>query len=151
MVDFEDIKEFGRVQEVIKEVFGLDLDLDGDWGYDQNRALIVKDLSIPMKQFENTFAIMRSNIEMNLTLPKDKRYGAITVHEQGRKQKTVDNIIYDIVTFKINAIKEDLYAKFIQEYKDGYGKEEFDIQEHFVQRQKNTIERYKDFWFVYNL
>ena len=151
IIDFEDIKEVGRVKEVIKEVFGLDLNLEGDWGYDQNRALIVKDLSIPIKQFENTFATMRSNIEMNLTLPEDKRYGAITVHEHSRKQKMVDNTTYDIVTFKINAIKEDLYAKFIQEYKDGYGKDEFDIQEHFLQRQKNTLERYKDFWFVYGL
>lgn len=151
MSNFEEIKEVGRVREVIKEVFALDLELEGDWGYNNQRALIVKKLTMPKKQFENTFATMRSNIEMNLTLPDGKRYGAITVHEHECKQKTINSTTYDVVTFKINAIKEDIYAKFIQEYKDGYGKEGFDIDNHFAQRQKHTLELFKDFWFIYDV
>lgn len=149
MDKFKDIQEVGKVREVIKEVFNLDLNLDGDWGYNQDRALIVNEISMPKKQFESTFATIRSNIEMNLTLPKEQRYGAITVHEYEHREVTVDNITYNVLTFKINAMKEDVYAKFIQEYKDGYGEEGFDMQEHFLQRKKHTIEIYKDFWLIY--
>ena len=41
---------------------------------------------------------------------------------------------------------ESDYAKFIDEYKDGYGKEGFDIQDHFKRREEATLKREVVYW-----
>jgi hypothetical protein len=44
-------------------------------------------------------------------------------------------------------MKEDTYHTFITAYKEGLGKEDFDITEHFNQRKKATLTRSEDYWF----
>ena len=147
MTNFKELEKVDSTKEVIKDVFGVDLDIDGGWGYDASTAVIINSLSIPIEQFLNLFATIRANIEMNLTLEKDKRYGAINVSIKSHTKSNIDNINYDVVTCNIKAMKEDIYAKFIKEYKDGYGKKEFDLSEHFNRRKDSTILRVVEFWF----
>lgn len=149
-VDFEKLPAVDDISGVIEDIFSVKLDIKGGWGYDNNSALEVQSLNIPAEQFFHTFASMRANIEMNLTLEEKERYGGINLTFLEHKEFIIENISYDIVTFKINAMKEEKYKQFIQEYKDNYGKKEFDLSKHFKQREKNTIELKSDYWFTFN-
>jgi len=113
----------------------------------KKRALVINDKEINIKQFEHTFATMRANIEMNLTLEDNKQYGAINVQEKQRECVIENDIYYDIVEYKITGMLKKIYAKFIQEYKDGYGHDNFDLKEHFKQREQNTLIKHVKFYF----
>jgi hypothetical protein len=150
MIDFKEIDKVDNLQEVIKEVFEIELDVAGDWGYNEQRALVIQDSDIPLQQLQHTLATIRAQIEMSLALPEEKKYGSINVQESGRESITKDKITYEVVSFSITAMLKSVYAQFIQEYKDGYGKNDFDIEGHFQQREENTIRRDVKFWFITN-
>jgi len=147
MIEFKELDRVDSIKEVIKDVFGVDLDISGGWGYNASTVVVINSISMPKEQFINLFATIRANIEMNLTLEKEDRYGGINISIENIIQKKVDNISYDVVSCNIKAIKEDIYSKFIKEYKDGYGKKEFDLSNHFKRRKDNTIIREVEFWF----
>jgi len=147
-MEFKKIEAVDDIAGLILEVFEVKLDISGGWGYDNKNPVVVNKLDIPIDQFLNLFATIRANIEMNLTLEEDERYGGINVHFLDGKQFTVENKTYDHVTFEITAMKEKEYAKVIQEYKDNYGKNEnFDMEKHFEKRKELTIKQISDFWF----
>ena len=93
------------------------------------------------------FASMRAYIEMNMTLNEEERYGSINLREIGREQIAIGTLLYDKVNYEISAIKEKVYASFINAYKEGYGKENFDIEAHFNERKKATLIREVTHWF----
>ncbi len=149
MDNFKQLNKVGNVQRVIKDIFDVELDISGDWGYDEKHPLVINKLDMPVDQFLHMYATMRANMEMNLTLHNDDdRYGAINATYLDNKIIQLDNKIYNQVTFKVTAIKEKLYASFIKEYKDGYGKKEFDLAKHFKNREENTISRDVEYWFL---
>jgi predicted small secreted protein len=147
MLKFEPLKSENDLKEVIKAAFDADLSVSGAWGYTQALATIIESSDIPVKQLEHMLASMRTYIEMNMTLPKEERYGSINLNEIKREQISVDGLIYDKVTYEITAMKEETYTAFINEYKEGLGTEGFDITEHFNQRKKATISRDEEYWF----
>lgn len=149
-VEFERLPPVDDLGGLIEDIFGVKLDVSGGWGYDNKTALVVNSQEVPSSQFAFMFASMRANVEMNLTLEESDRFGAINVNQDSCEIKSfeIENKTYDVCTYKINAIKEDVYADFIQEYKDNYGKEEFDLADHFKRREENTIEVEADFWFL---
>lgn len=146
-IKFDKVPPVDDISGVLEDVFGIKLDINGGWGYDNKTALIINSLNVPLEQFYHMFASMRANVEMNLTLEEDDRFAGINVTLTEQKEFEIENKTYDVVTFKITAIKEKLYADFIQEYKDNYGKKEFDLDAHFKRRSANTIELISDFWF----
>lgn len=148
-ITFGTIDPVDNIQKVIQEVFGVNLDIQGDWGYEPNRAVIVRSLNMPIDQFLHMFATIRANIEMNMTIEdENERYGGIKVNFIDGKQIEIENKTYDMITFEITAMKEKTYADFIQEYKDNYGKnKDFDLNDHFERRIENTISVQADFWF----
>ena len=147
MVTFEQLKSDNDLKEVIKTAFDAELALSGAWGYTQELATVIESTKVPLSQLEHMLASMRSYIEMNITLPPKDRYGSINLNETHREQIEVDDLIYDKVTYEITAMKEELYTAFINQYKEGLGKEGFDITEHFDQRKKATINRSETYWF----
>jgi hypothetical protein len=147
-VEFEQIIPIENMKDELKEVFEVDMDISGGWGYDHNTAIVVHSLKSSLEQFVHTFASIRANIEMNLTLDEDSRYGGINVNFEESKKFEIENRVFDVLTFKITAMKEKDYAEFIAEYKENYGKKEFDMQEHFNRRKEATITRVVDFWFL---
>ena len=146
-MEFKPIEKVDSTKEVIEDVFGVKLDISGGWGYDNSSAVEVNSLDMPIDQFLNLFATVRANIEMNLTLEEDERYGGVNVTFQESKKFEINSKTYDIVTFKITAMNEKIYADFIKEYKEGYGKKEFDLADHFKRRKEKTITRVTDYWF----
>ena len=147
MSTFEPLKSDNDLKEVIKAAFDADLSVSGAWGYTQKLATVIESSDIPVNQLEHMLASMRAYIEMNMTLPKEERYGSINLNEIEREQKDVDGLVYDKVTYEITAMKEETYTAFINEYKEGLGTEGFDITEHFNQRKKATISRKEEYWF----
>lgn len=147
MVNFEQLKNDDDLKEVIKTAFDADLDISGAWGYTQALATIITSTQAPLNQLEHMLASMRSYIEMNMTLPPQERYGSINLNETQREQFKEGKQVYDKVTYAITAMKEELYTAFINEYKEGLGKEGFDITEHFEQRKQATITRSEVYWF----
>ncbi len=147
MPKFEPLKSENDLKEVIKAAFDADLSVSGAWGYTQELATVIETSDVPVKQLEHMLASMRTYIEMNMTLPKEERYGSINLNETAREQIPVNGLIYDKVTYEITAMKEETYTAFINEYKEGLGTEGFDITEHFNQRKKATISREVDYWF----
>lgn len=147
-MEFKQIEAVEHMSELLFEVFGVKLDVSGGWGYDHKNPVIVNSLDMPIDQFLNMFATMRANIEMNLTLEEDERYGGINVSFLDGEQFTIENKTFDHITFEISAMKEKEYAKLIQEYKDNYGKnDDFDMDGHFQKRKEATIKIVSDFWF----
>ncbi len=144
---FQHIKTDSDIKEVVKSAFDLELDIDGGWGYDRDSALVINKLSMPLMQLQHTLASMRAHLEMNMTLAKDKRYGAINLNEIKKEEKEFKLRKYDIITFEVTAMPEDAYAKFIAEYKEGQESDIFNIKEHFERRKKKTLVRELVFWF----
>jgi len=85
---------------------------------------------------------------MNLTLDSDKRYGGITVQFEREENHSIENKKLIVATFKISAMRETDYAQFIKEYKENYGKKEFDLADHFKRRKEQTLTRLMDYWFI---
>ena len=144
---FQQIISNHDLKEVIKSAFDTDLEVNGAWGYTQALATVIEKTDIPILQLEHTLASMRAYIEMNMTQEKEERYGSINVNEITREQCEEDRQVYDKVSYEITAMKEDIYASFINEYKEGYGTEDFDINEHFKRRKEATLTRVITYWF----
>ena len=148
MAEFKKLTSTNDIKEIIQSAFDTTLDISGDWGYTLDNATIISSTDgISTALFEHKLSSMRAYIEMNMTLPKEDRYGSINVNEIDRELIREDNKIYDKVTYEISAMREDRYASFIEEYKDGYGKEWFDIEEHFRNRKLATLIREEVYWF----
>lgn len=147
MSTFKQLKSDNNLNEIIKSAFNTDLQLSGSWGYTQESATIITTSTVPLTQTQHKFAFMRAYTEMHMTLEEKERYGNINLNELHREQIVLKNLIYDKVTYQITAMKEDLYSTFIQAYKQGYGKDDFDMTEHFSQRKKSTLTRVAVHWF----
>ena len=147
MIEFEPLKSDNDLKDVIKSAFDADLSLSGAWGYSQELATIIESTEVSLNQLEHMIASMRTYIEMNMTLPEEARFGSINLNEIHREQENVGNLVYDKVTYEITAMKEQTYNAFIAAYKEGLGKEGFDITEHFDQRKKATLTRSVVYWF----
>ena len=144
MVTFNTLQENTNIQELIKETFDADLPLSGDWGYSKDRASIINTLpdeGMPMLQLEHMITSIRAHLEMNITQEEENRYGAINANEIDREENQSNGLIYAKVTYEVTAIKEDLFKQFIKEYKEGYEKEGFDLNEHFKRRKEATLTR----------
>lgn len=147
-MEFKQIESVDDISGLILEVFDVKLDISGGWGYDYKSPVVVNSLGTPIDQFLNLFASLRANIEMNMTLEEDDRYGGINVHFLDGEQFSIENRTYDHIRFEVTAMKEKEYAKVIQEYKDNYRKnEDFDMDKHFKKREELTIKLIGDFWF----
>jgi len=146
-VKFEHIKGEEDIKEVIKEIFGVELNISGGWGYNSKNAVIVQKLNIPKEQFIHIFATIRATIEMNLNSKDGHRYSGINATQQDSKIIIKDNKTYEKVNFKITAMDTNIYNEFIKEYKDGYGQNSFDLFNHFKRRKENTLIRNVDYWF----
>ena len=148
MSNFEPLTHEKNLKEIIRSAFDRDLPISGGWGYTQDEATVIHDLhNLPLTQFEHTFASMRAYGEMNMALPEELRYGSINLNETDKEELTLGDRVYEKVTYEISAMKERVYAALIDEYKEGYGKEGFDMEEHFQKRNKATLKRAVVHWF----
>jgi hypothetical protein len=149
MSQFDQIPSEEPIKEVIKAAFDTDLPLEGGWGYTMPLATIIRANpdNIPLTQFEHMIASMRAYLEMNMTRPKEERYGSINLNEKSRETIEEGEKIYHHVIYEISAMKESDYAAFIEAYKEGYGKEDFDMEEHFQRRKEATLVRMEPHWF----
>jgi predicted small secreted protein len=149
MSTFKQIVANNDLKKVIKSAFDTDLALNGAWGYTKPFATILEanENHIPLPQLEHMIISMRTYLEMNMTLEKEARYGSINVNEISREQIQEKDMVYDKVTYEITAIREDIYTKFINEYKEGYGTEDFDLNKHFERRKEATLKRVVIHWF----
>ena len=142
MNNFMQIQPGDKIKEVIKAAFDTDLEVEGEWGYTKELSTIIEN-SDEIKQVEHTLAMMRAYIEMNMTLQKEERYGSINLNETHREEEGDSHK----VTYEISAMKEDEYAGFIDEYKEGHAQEGFDISDHFKRRKEATLIREVNHWF----
>ncbi len=135
--------------EVIHSAFDTKLPLGGSWGYTKNEATVMESNlnNLPIEQYEHMIASMRAHLEMNLTLPEEQRYGSINLNEKTREQIQENKKIYDKVLYEVSAMKENDYIHFINEYKEGYGKEDFNMEDHFRRRKEATLVRLVEHWF----
>jgi hypothetical protein len=148
MTLFNKIKSDNDIKGFIKSIFDMDLSLDGSWGYSQELATIIKQKTdTTIVQLEHSIALMRTYIEMNVTLEKENRYAGISLNETLREEYSYNNLIYHKVTYNITAIKEMEYNIFINEYKANYGNKDFNISNHFDKRKKATLNRTETYWF----
>ena len=146
---FKQIPSDEPITEVIKAAFDTDLPVEGGWGYTRDLATVLtgNPQGLPVTQLEHMLASMRAYLEMNMTLPKEERYGSINLNEKSREEIVEGEKLYHKVTYEITAMKEDTYAAFIDEYKEGYGKEGFDMEAHFQRRKEATLVRLEPYWF----
>jgi hypothetical protein len=149
MSSFKQIPSSEPIADVIKSAFDAVLPVEGGWGYDKHEATVFYDnpQQLPVEQLEHMLISMRAYLEMNMTLPKEARYGSINVNEKLRETVTEENHIYHKVVYEISAMKEEDYERFIEAYKEGYGKEMFDVDAHFRQRKAATLLRSVMYWF----
>lgn len=147
-MEFKQIAPVDDISKVISEVFDVKLDISGGWGYDNKTAVVVHSLDTSIDQFLNLFASLRANIEMNMTLEEDDRYGGINVHFIDGEQFSIENKTYDHIRYNVTGMREKDYAEVIKEYKENYGKNKnFDMDRHFKKRDELSIKLVSDFWF----
>ncbi len=147
IIKFEKVHDVENIKEILKDIFDLDLDISGGWGYSQESALKVHKIDTSLEQFAHTFIMLRSNIEMNIMLGEEDRYSGLNVHVEDKKSISKNEMKYELISFKISATKIEQNKKFIEEYKENYGKENFDIQKHFQKRKEAEISRTLECWF----
>jgi hypothetical protein len=143
MTTFERLQENTNIQELIKSTFDADLPLAGSWGYTQETATIIEGLpeGMSLPQLEHMVTSIRAHLEMNITQEKENRYGAINANEREREESSSDEGVFNKITYELTGIKEELFNAFIKEYKEGYGKEDFDLNAHFKRRLEATLTR----------
>ena len=143
MITFKKLQENLNIQELIKSTFDADLALAGNWGYTEEKATIIEAVpnNMTLSQLEHMVTSIRAHLEMNITQEQESRYGAINANERAREEIKRKEGIFDKVTYEITGIKEDLYNAFSKEYKAGYGKEDFDLNDHFKRREEATLTR----------
>jgi predicted small secreted protein len=144
---FAQLKSNNDLKEILQSAFDANLDISGSWGYTQALSTIIHSTDNTLPQFEHMFASMRAYIEMSMTQEEAFRYGSINLNELHREQLTFNSLVYDKVIYKISAIKESVYNTFINEYKEGYGQQDFDISAHFKRREEATLSREVTHWF----
>jgi len=145
---FAHISDDDPIKELIKQGFDMSLDVSGGWGYTQQNPLVLHSSDIPKKQLQHTLATMRTHLEMSLTQKYENRYGGINLNELSREYHLQGDKKYEKVTYSATAMKEEDYAKFINEYKNGYGKEDFNMQAHFEARKIATVTLKIEMWFL---
>jgi len=139
---FSKIPPTEPIKEVIRSAFDLAVEVSGGWGYSLEDAIqLMPPLAAPLPQLEYTLASIRTHIEMHMTLPEEKRYGGINLNEVSRITKSEGHKTFDIVSYDVSAMKETEYARFIDAYKEGYGREDFDMEAHFQARKEATLHR----------
>ena len=143
MATFEKLQKPHSIHELIKSTFDADLALSGDWGYTKEKATIIESIpeGMTLSQLEHMVTSIRAHLEMNITQEQENRYAGINANERARKESRREEAVFNKVTYELTAIKEDLFNAFIKEYKEGYGKEAFDLNEHFKRRQEATLAR----------
>jgi hypothetical protein len=143
MSTFQAIQNNKNIQELIKSTFDVDLDISGSWGYTKEDATVIRSLpeGMLLSQLQHMLSTIRAHLEMNITQAAANRYGGINSNESSRDVSKETTAIYNEVQYEITAIKENLYNAIIKEYKEGYGKEEFDLNEHFRRRKEATLTR----------
>ena len=143
MTTFKPLQKNKNIQELIKETFDADLPISGDWGYSKDRASIITALpqGMPLLQLQHTLTTIRAHLEMDITQEEENRYGAINANEISREKDQDNGLSYEKVTYVLTAIKAALFKQFILEYKEGYEKEGFDLNEHFRRRKEATLTR----------
>jgi len=143
MTTFKKLQENNNIQELIKSTFDSDLALTGNWGYTKSKATIIEAVpeGMPLSQLEHMVTSIRAHLEMNITQKQENRYSGINVNEKAREENRKEEAIFNKVTYEVTAMKEDVYTAFIKEYKEGYGKEDFDMNEHFKRRKEATLIR----------
>jgi hypothetical protein len=143
MPTFKKLQENSNIHELIKATFETDLALAGSWGYTKEKSTIIEALpkGMPLAQLEHMVTSIRAHLEMNITQEQESRYGGINANEKAREESKNDTGIFNKVTYEITAMKEDIYTAFIKEYKEGYGKEDFDLSDHFKRREGATLTR----------
>ncbi len=146
-MEFEKIKSDDKVEDIIFGALELKLPVTGGWGYTKEEAVIITDDSMPAMQVEYMFVTAHATIVMNLTQPKEKRYGGINVKELSRESLTQNGENIEKVEYEISGMLENVYADFIKEYKENHGDEKFDLNGHFKRRDENTLKIKQTFWF----
>lgn len=144
MTTFKNLQEDTNIQELIKTTFDADLALSGDWGYTQEKATVIKALpqkNMPINQLQHMITSIRAHLEMNITLEEEHRYGGINANEKARERVSIDNKVFDKISYEVTGIKEKLYHAFIKEYKEGYESEALDLNDHFKRRKEATFTR----------
>lgn len=137
MAYFEELKSEDNLKKVIKVAFDTTLDISGGWGYNLKDVTIIHSLNMPLEQLQHTLASMRCYLEMNMVQPLENRYASINLKELKREEESsCEKVIYEVT-----AMKEELYNKFIDAYKKGYGKKSFDLNAHFEARREATLKR----------
>jgi len=149
MQTFQKIPNDTPIHEVIRAAFDSNIDVTGGWGYTKEEAtcLNTNSQNLPIAQLEHMLSSMRAYLEMNMTLPEENRYGSINVNESVREEVNKNGRVFHHITYEITGIKESDYAAFIDEYKEGYGKEDFDMESHFRRRKEATLTRKVSYWF----
>ena len=149
MSQFAQLSAEEPIQHIVKAAFDADLPLEGGWGYTQSLSTQITGNpdSIPLAQLEHMIASMRAYLEMNMIQPKEERYGSINLNEASRETIEENGKTYHKITYEISAMKESLYADFIDEYKEGYGTDHFDMEDHFNRRKEATLIRIEPYWF----
>jgi len=144
MRTFKEIEANDSIREVVKVAFNSDLKISGAWGYSKEFPTVIEAGNEgSVAQMEFTLATMRAYIEMNMTIEENERYGAINLNELSRE--TMDD--FEKVKYEISAIKELEYKNFIDEYKEKFEEENFDIAGHFNRRKEATLKREVIHWF----
>ena len=146
-MEFKKLEAGESLSEIIKSAFDMELAVAGAWGYTKEEATVIEALPVSLTQIEHTLASMRTHIEMSMTLSEDERYGSINLNEVERTEVIEESVRYDKVTYEIGAMLESAYKTFIDEYKSGFGTEDFDMDAHFKRRKESTLKRVVAVWF----
>ena len=143
MTNFKKLQDNTDIQELIKTTFDADLPLAGSWGYSKEKSTIIK--SIPermtLPQLEHMVSTIRAHLEMNITQEEENRYSGININERARENSEENGAVFNKITYEITAMKEGIYTSFTKEYKENYGKSDFDLNAHFKKRQEVTLTR----------
>ncbi len=143
MQPFVRIDPEGDLAAMIERVYETRLEVSGGWGYDPHSATRIHALPVSKPQLQFNLAHMRTYLEMNITRTPQERYGGIDLQEVSRTLKGT----LEEVNYRVSGIPEALYNAFIDEYKAGYGRDDFDIGEHFARRNDATLVRTVGYWF----
>ncbi len=140
---FKKIENDATIKKVVQDLFEINLDIYGGWGYNEQDCTVIESLNGSVKQLEDMLIKVRSYVEMNISQPKEDRYVGINIKELKRENiKNIDKVLYEV-----SGMLESDYTKFISEYKNKHDSQSFDMTEHFNRRKHKTLIREEYYYF----
>ncbi len=139
------------------EIFGIDLPIEGGWGYDLETVCVIDKRHPSVNQnlpfngiaVERNFALHRIYMELIVARNNDNSYSGIEWHKGNQQLIERDGRMFDHLEGVASALRHEDREMLKERWNgpEGFGSPEFNEAEHRALHEELTLRFECEFWF----